>query len=149
MVSTRSFLLLLRNVSAGSITCLPKMTGHTDPQKPAELSLPASRPCRELLNLPEGTIYYERWVKKASSWLPDHYKKKNAERGHWQGVDRQDNTDLDYPGTRYNLHITWSHRTEGNHALRSGGSPTSEQVLTAELRLSLLHMLLMTFSLRR
>lgn len=53
-----------------------------------------------------------------------------AQRGHWQGVDRQDNTDLDYPGTRYNLHYL-KPQDRGQSALGIGQQPQSEQVLTA------------------
>lgn len=71
-----------------------------------------------------------------------------AQRGHQQGVDRQEDTDLNYPGTRYNLHCL-KPQDRGQSALGIRRQAWSEQVLTAGLHLSYLLMPVMTVSLTR
>lgn len=89
------------------------------------------------------TIYYERWSQEGI--LLDCPPKPLSQ--HREGIGREwtDKTTLiSVQGPRYNLHYL-KPQDRGQSALGMQAAAPGRQVLTAELRLSLLHMLLMTF----
>lgn len=68
------------------------------------------------------TIYYERWVKKASSLIA-HRKPLSQ---HREGIGREwtDKTTLiSITQGQDTIYITWSHRTEGNQPWESAAAP--------------------------
>lgn len=81
------------------------MTGHWHCRL-IEFVLRAFRPYRGLFNFAWGGQPIMRdELRRLLVWLPTKTIIA-ALRGHQQRVDRQDNADLDYLGTRYNLHYS-------------------------------------------